>query len=378
MRVIRRSMINLKRVGCAVAIQTLWLLAGCGESESQPQTSSADQATPAARTEPAVPAARSPYPDYVVSAFGASDNGAIATRVNVSVRQHDDGPAIEIVAELHNRSEEPVVVLKPFADWYHGVSEAIELHGPEGACKYIGPIPDGPLGTDAFVEVAPGELTGGRLDLDLSNYDKTEGEGWFSIRYHYRPNPSHRGVATSREKQLEVGKASSGKVRFLIADERSPSEFEQSVRFRFSQPEYSFSLEEASQGVKLPYTIEVDADFAGVAFPQDIGGATLAGPSGLIPFFTITGNKQRYSIDDIGLGFGPRFTSERIPEGHYEIEIEWHGQNWSGPSDTSNPFGPPFPTGEYELKIRAVGLVDTDEGRESYLIESTAPVTLTE
>ena len=69
------------------AMLTLWLIVGCGESKSPEASTSSPDAIPAATNEAPAPTSRSPYPDYIVSSFGESKNGAIATRVTVSLRE---------------------------------------------------------------------------------------------------------------------------------------------------------------------------------------------------------------------------------------------------------------------------------------------------
>jgi hypothetical protein len=44
-----------------------------------------------------------------------------------------------------------------------------------------------------------------------------------------------------------------------------------------------------------------------------------------------------------------------LHQGVYHASFNWDGVNWSGPSDTSNPKGAPFPAGSYRLDITATG-----------------------
>jgi len=51
-----------------------------------------------------------------------------------------------------------------------------------------------------------------------------------------------------------------------------------------------------------------------------------------------------------------------IKKGTYHATFTWDGKNWSGPSDTGNPKGAAFPTGDYHLDVSAIGSVAADDG----------------
>ena len=53
---------------------------------------------------------------------------------------------------------------------------------------------------------------------------------------------------------------------------------------------------------------------------------------------------------------------------------DWAGLNWSGPSDTGNPPGEPFPAGQYTFEVRAIG---ESEGSE-YEVYGRLTIELTE
>jgi hypothetical protein len=61
--------------------------------------------------------------------------------------------------------------------------------------------------------------------------------------------------------------------------------------------------------------------------------------------------------------------------GVYAKSFNWDGVNWSGPSDTNNPKGMPFPAGDYELVIQALG--STNQGTETpFSVEASLVIRL--
>ncbi|HLT36413.1 MAG TPA: hypothetical protein VK034_09005, partial [Enhygromyxa sp.] len=97
------------------------------------------------------------------------------------------------------------------------------------------------------------------------------------------------------------------------------------------------------------------------------------GPSGLIVFERLSGDDQQYCLCDSGLCAGPGSSPVTIPAAQTPASFEWNGHNWYGPSDTSNPLGPPFPVGSYVLEVSARGTVGGApfEVRNQFAIELT-------
>jgi hypothetical protein len=76
----------------------------------------------------------------------------------------------------------------------------------------------------------------------------------------------------------------------------------------------------------------------------------------------ITGDRT-YCLCDTGrcgLGDSP----VDLVAGVYEESFEWDGREWSGPSDTQNPKGDPFPPGTYQIRVTAAGTHRDDGGSE--------------
>jgi hypothetical protein len=116
-----------------------------------------------------------------------------------------------------------------------------------------------------------------------------------------------------------------------------------------------YSLAQAAQGITFHYRVQVEQELTEViSRPMDAGQCDEAGPSGLRTFEKIFGNDQTYCVCDAGLCKLPTEGITLVP-GDYPDAFTWHGRNWNGPSDTGNPEGQPFPTGEYTLVVRAEG-----------------------
>jgi hypothetical protein len=142
-----------------------------------------------------------------------------------------------------------------------------------------------------------------------------------------------------------------------------------------------FSLAQAAAGVDIPYTLVVDADVTGVTRTDTAVSACLPDRRSPDLFFfeEVSGNQQGYALRD--LGFCPPRTDApfTLRAGRYQHTFHWDGVNWSGPSDTSQPKGPPFPAGVYTLRLSAGGehVPAGGEMRRAYEVAGTLALTLT-
>jgi hypothetical protein len=125
-----------------------------------------------------------------------------------------------------------------------------------------------------------------------------------------------------------------------------------------------FTLAEARAGIAIPYDVVIDQDVPGFSalHPYPYG----ANVSALSVSEELRGGTQSYCLCDQGLpyascpepdggivhpqGGGP-CDPVTLKKGVYPQVFAWDGVNWTGPSDTSNPKGPPFPPGDYTLTI---------------------------
>jgi hypothetical protein len=145
----------------------------------------------------------------------------------------------------------------------------------------------------------------------------------------------------------------------------------------FPDDRCSYTQAEAAAGITIRYQVEIAADLAGVhPSPTDAGRCEQPGASGLVVGFGIAGNGQSYCICDTGLCDQQTFTTAPRA-GTYPTQIAWDGRNWSGPSDTGNPKGAPFPPGTYNLTLTARGSVDgAADGGAAYLVTAIRFLTI--
>lgn len=124
-----------------------------------------------------------------------------------------------------------------------------------------------------------------------------------------------------------------------------------------------FSLAEARAGISIPYDVVIDEDVPGFAPVQPYPyGANV---SSLFVAELLRGGSQSYCLCDQGLPYascplsdgglshpnGTACEPTTLKKGVYSRAFIWDGVNWTGPSDTGNPKGSPFPPGDYTLTI---------------------------
>lgn len=133
----------------------------------------------------------------------------------------------------------------------------------------------------------------------------------------------------------------------------------------------AWSLEELSQGIEIPYTVTIEDEIRLTPVAQDDGGCGRPDESGLIVFFEITGDDgQRYCVCDVGICPYTEDSVLLVP-GTYPRTVSWNGTNWTGPSDTGNPYGPLFTPGEATLTVTAAYV---DASGERRYIASRMPI----
>lgn len=161
------------------------------------------------------------------------------------------------------------------------------------------------------------------------------------------------------------------------ADDKETSMLAKVIHIVFPKDGYEYTLAAAAKGVVIKYKIDIDSDVDGVIpLPFGPSFAEPAGPSGLFPRERIAGNNQLYCLLDFGLSAPPREKAQRLKKGSYEHAFPWDGRNWTGPSDTNNPKGAPFPAGTYELSVTIHGQHLTAKGKVPYEITAKTKLTL--
>ncbi len=118
----------------------------------------------------------------------------------------------------------------------------------------------------------------------------------------------------------------------------------------------SFSVAQAQAGISIPYDLIIDSDVDAVTPKRRAGSACEEpGATGLIVFEQLTGGNENYCRCDEGDCPGSVLATKTLHAGTTPFAFSWHGRNWQGPSDTSNPEGAAFPPGDYVLAVRATG-----------------------
>ena len=140
----------------------------------------------------------------------------------------------------------------------------------------------------------------------------------------------------------------------------------------------------SKDGFSIPYKVVVQESKpilaidpnAGMCPPNQLYG-------GIAVFNSVSGtsNGQIYSwcLCDTGL-CPPVDDTQPFPStqvGSYTVNFVWDGHTWSGPSDTMQKPGAPFPPGIYELSVTAQGQYQTATGKAPYSMTATLPIQLT-
>lgn len=128
----------------------------------------------------------------------------------------------------------------------------------------------------------------------------------------------------------------------------------------------NFTLAQARQGLHFRYRVEVaPEDQAILWWTQSEVPLMLScpqkHPSGLYVAEGVSGNDQSYCLCDEGRCLRPEPVTNP-PSGTTDSTFAWEGLNWSGPSDTGNPAGSPFPPGQYVFEVITRGIWGDKQG----------------
>jgi hypothetical protein len=329
--------------------------------------------------------------DLSASAWTTSDDGKLSLKIVTAHAPIRADEPVWVLAELRNDSEETLTVLRPFGDQYTAEAAGFEITGPEGEVDYSGDAPSYALGSESFTYLVPGEAVLDAcstdslqdwLQLTEANHLGLGTPGQYKICFTYRATPGHDEMARLSgrfvgEARLWTGEIRTGPVTVTKLAQIDASDTEPAISVRIPSNEYGVTLAEAAAGLRFDYDLLVTDELEGVIpFPQNSGGGSGVGPSGLMPLETITGNGQSYGLYDVGLG-QPDLRPRKIEQGTYPYSFVWDGRNWGGPSDTSMPKADPFPPGTYTLRVRVKGEIETPDGRKPYDVSDTAKILLT-
>lgn len=223
-------------------------------------------------------------------------------------------------------------------------------------------------------------MEGGKPVSSIPVERRARGDGGHFVQFELAPELAEKAILVLVERTGEAAgniyrvdlysytKEGADKAR-LIVDEI--------VQIEFPKGGYSYTLAEVAKGIKIEYKVVVKKDLNGViALPYGPSFAEPPGPSGLHPRERISGAGHVYCLLDFGLAAPPKEAVKSLKEGTYLHFFEWDGRNWTGPSDTGNPKGKPFPAGTYDVKVTMNGLLATDKGKISYQISGKTKLVL--
>jgi hypothetical protein len=327
------------------------------------------------------PRTRNPIPVYdypVMSQWGTSKDGAVSLRIQAPTVIAEGENVIHVSAEVRNNTMMPLVLKRLFSNAERPAADGLELTGPRRRIPLAVSRSSIHFRGNRFEVVPPGESIVNQVTLSVKVEKSDENPQTYGFRFIYRATLDDRRAAEAIGlSDLWTGEVESGWTVAHLGVTRQPTAFEESVSIEFPKAKYDFTLDEVAKGVRFEYEIVVASDLKGVIpIPQDMGHAAGGGPSGLKEFEEIWGNCQSYALRDIGLGSPIPYDPITIRRGRYASSFEWHGRNWDGPSDTSNPQGPPFPPESYTLTVRLLGYIDTADGRKIYHLTHSVPIVL--
>jgi len=122
----------------------------------------------------------SPSPAWVTS-----DDGKLALRLSVISQRVTANENIQVAAEIRNASQQKIMVLRPFGDWYAAKAVGMKIWDAERQIRYTGPTPDYVIGADAFAVIGPGEVIEDELELTTDNFAGIGPPRRYTLRYDY-------------------------------------------------------------------------------------------------------------------------------------------------------------------------------------------------
>lgn len=144
----------------------------------------------------------------------------------------------------------------------------------------------------------------------------------------------------------------------------------------------SFSQSEALAGVDIQYQV-ISAEAVDNVYPEplDQGGCGTPDDSGLIVFEELastTGGPEQYCQCDVGLCAPGDPVAVALPAGTFVKTFHWEGRSFSGPSDTGDSPGEPFPPGLYILRLTAAGQQELNGSKQTYGVNAGMTLRITE
>jgi hypothetical protein len=150
-----------------------------------------------------------------------SEHGDLALRLLVPIALAQPPKQFTLFAELKNRTDRKLLVLRPLADAPRVRSKLLTISGPDGKARYVGPIPTYGLGSNAFTVVHPGNIIRSKITLQARDWNNFGEPGKYIFQLRYKLNDQISGTTAYRvvrtawpDKQLWTGSIKSSPVTF--------------------------------------------------------------------------------------------------------------------------------------------------------------------
>jgi hypothetical protein len=143
------------------------------------------------------------------------------------------------------------------------------------------------------------------------------------------------------------------------------------VRLELLDPPCTVTRAQAAAGLTFSWVLVVDSSPGEVVLDPFWARCQSPGASALVVQPVLSGTEGRYCECDVG----NCIPAERrgVPQaGRYPGSLVWDGSTWEGPSDFSNPKGPPFSPGPLVFRVESRGT----HGGRPFRVSAEVPVTL--
>ena len=115
-----------------------------------------------------------------------SKDGTVGIRLSAKTRPLRKGEPIVLTATIRNFSPKTISVLKPLEFPISGKRKGLEIDGPEGAAKYVGPkAKPETVFSHFFVRLIPGQKYEGDCHLESDSYSGCGKPGKYKFTYEY-------------------------------------------------------------------------------------------------------------------------------------------------------------------------------------------------